>query len=183
MSAWPLFKAAESGVSHQVLPVKSNFCRPTCLKEREQTPCSKTNKPRPVGLVPSLVDALMFCNFFWICLFTLLHSQGEQLCSCFPTDVMWAPYGQWFIGFISSETGFSACHVNHSCNFFHSSWSGSAVLSLVVCWGTRGLDPLWFHGNFLVDFYRWRWCILFPQKVYKEKNKHVSFNCYKIPKV
>lgn len=54
------------GVSQQVLPlvhIKSNFSRPTCDKEREQTPRSKIDKARPAGLAPSVVDALCSATF------------------------------------------------------------------------------------------------------------------------
>lgn len=55
------------GISHQVLPlvpIKTNFSRPTCDKEREQTPRSKIDKLRPVGLAPSVVDALCCATFY-----------------------------------------------------------------------------------------------------------------------
>lgn len=54
------------GVSHQVLPlvpIKSNFPRPTCDKGPEQTPHSNIDKPRPVGLVLSVVNALCSAAF------------------------------------------------------------------------------------------------------------------------
>lgn len=54
------------GVSHQVLPlvpIKSNFPRPTCDKEREKTPHSNIDKRRPVGLVLSVVNALCSAAF------------------------------------------------------------------------------------------------------------------------
>ncbi|KAL2310536.1 hypothetical protein Nmel_002193 [Mimus melanotis] len=67
MLAWSLFRHLKVfGVSHQVLPlvpIKTNFSRPTCDKEREQTSCIKIDKLRPVGLAPSVVDALCSATF------------------------------------------------------------------------------------------------------------------------
>lgn len=78
------------GVSHQVPPlvaIKSNFSRPPCDKEREQAPHSNIDKPRLVGLVPSMVGALCSATFPDMCVY-VFYSQDEQLSSCFPTDLM-----------------------------------------------------------------------------------------------